>query len=280
MSIDIAWFATGRSEGSRRLLARSFEATRSGEIDGRIAVVFCNRDPGENAETDRFFDQVRSYGLPLVTHSSERFTRRWTGPPRQMAPDDQWRLAYDREIMAQLEPYAFDIGLLAGYMLVFAHEFVERYPLLNLHPALPDGPVGTWQSVIWQLIAQGAHNSGVMIQQATADLDRGPAVTYCRYKIRGGPFDAAWKEIAGRPVSRLRRTEGENLRLFRLIRFHGFSRESPLIIATLRAFGERRLRFAGQRVVDIEGRPTPPLDLTEEIDVSVAETLRREASAL
>ena len=280
MGIDIAWFATGRSEGSRRLLARAYEATQRSEIDGRIAVVFCNREPGEHPETDRFFDLVRSYGLPLVTYSSERFTRRWTGPPRQKAPDDPWRLAYDREIAALIEPYAFDIGLLAGYMLVFAHQFVERYPLLNLHPALPDGPVGTWQQVIWQLVAQGANESGVMIQQATADLDRGPSVSYCRYTIRGGPFNAAWKEIAGRPVSRLRRTEGENLRLFRLIRFHGFSRESPLIIATLRAFGEGRLRFAGQRVVDSEGRPTAPLDLTEAIDAAVAETLHREAPAL
>lgn len=280
MSIDIAWFATGRSEGSRRLLARAFEATQSGAIDGRIAVVFCNREQGEHPETDRFFEQVLSCGLPLVTHSSERFTRQWTGPPRQMAPDDPWRLAYDRDVMSLLAPYTFDIGLLAGYMLVFAHEFVERYPVLNLHPALPNGPVGTWQQVIWQLIGQGVSESGVMIQQATPELDRGPAVAYCRYTIRGGPFDAAWKEIRGRPVSRLRRTEGENLRLFRLIRFHGFSRESPLIIATLRAFGSGRLRFAGQRVVDREGRPTAPLDLTTEIDAAVAETLRREAPAL
>jgi phosphoribosylglycinamide formyltransferase-1 len=280
MSIDIAWFATGRGEGSRRLLARAYQATQSGEIDGHIAVVFCNRERGEYLETDRFLDQVQSYGIPLVTHSSAQFTGRWTGPRRQLRADDPCRLAYDREIAKLLELYEFDIGMLAGYMLVFGHEFVERYRLLNLHPALPDGPVGTWQQVIWQLIAQGAKENGVMIQRVTADLDQGPAVTYCRYSIRSGPFDAAWAEVTGQSPSRLRRTEGENLRLFRLIRLHGFVRESPLIIATLRAFGDGRLRFVDQQIVNAQGQAIPPLDLTKEIDMIVAESLQHEAPVM
>jgi phosphoribosylglycinamide formyltransferase-1 len=157
---------------------------------------------------------------------------------------------------------------------------VERYGLLNLHPALPDGPVGTWQSVIWELIQQGARESGVMVHRATADLDRGPPVAYARFPIRGGAFDSAWAELEGQSISRLRRTEGENLRLFRLIRSYGFVRETPLIISALRAFGEGRVRFAGQGIAGEPGRPSEPLDLTEQIDAAVAAIIQNEASVM
>lgn len=273
MTLELGWFSTARGEGSRRLLARVWEAIQTGELDARITVVFCNREPGESPETDRFFEQVRSYGLPLVTFSSDRFTQQWMGPPRQRRADDPWRLSFDREVMARLEAYPFELGFLAGYMLLVGQEMCERYTLLNLHPALPNGPTGTWQQVIWQLIGQGAQETGIMIHRCTEELDRGPVVTYCRYAIRGGPFEPLWEEVQGRPLHVLRRDPGEALPLFRLIRAHGLAREMPLILATLRAFSERRFRFEGRQLVDATGRPIPPQDLTDEIEAAVAPVL-------
>jgi phosphoribosylglycinamide formyltransferase-1 len=46
--------------------------------------------------------------------------------------------------------------------------------MINLHPAAPGGPTGTWQEVIWQLIEGRAVETGVMMHLVTPELDRGP----------------------------------------------------------------------------------------------------------
>ena len=46
--------------------------------------------------------------------------------------------------MRLIDPFKPDLSLLAGYMLIISPEMCRRYPLINLHPAAPDGPKGTW----------------------------------------------------------------------------------------------------------------------------------------
>ncbi len=58
--------------------------------------------------------------------------------------------------MALLEPFALDVLVLAGYMLIVSPAMCARYAMLNLHPALPGGPTGTWQEVIWALLERQA----------------------------------------------------------------------------------------------------------------------------
>ena len=57
--LTIGWFSTGRGPGSRKLLAAATNEIASGRLDARIPVVFCNREPGEDENTDLFLDQVR-----------------------------------------------------------------------------------------------------------------------------------------------------------------------------------------------------------------------------
>ena len=52
--------------------------------------------------------------------------------------------------MDLLVPYRLGLLVMAGYMLIVSPAMCRRYALLNLHPALPGGPTGTWQQVIWQ----------------------------------------------------------------------------------------------------------------------------------
>lgn len=73
--LRIGWFATGRGEGSQKLLASAVSAIREGRLDAEIAFVFSNRERGQFPATDEFFDQVASYGIPLVTLSDSRFRR-------------------------------------------------------------------------------------------------------------------------------------------------------------------------------------------------------------
>jgi phosphoribosylglycinamide formyltransferase-1 len=105
-----------------------------------------------------------------------------------------------------------------------------------------------------------------MMHLATKDLDQGPPVTYCTYSIRGRAFDGLWAQVVGRSVAEVQASEGEDNRLFREIRRQGVMRELPLVVATLRAFADGKVRIAGGRVVDAGGLPIGGYDLTQEID--------------
>ncbi|GAI48417.1 unnamed protein product, partial [marine sediment metagenome] len=118
----------------------------------------------------------------------------------------------------------------------------RRYNMINLHPAAPGGPAGTWQEVIWQLIKSGAEETGVMMHLVTPELDKGPPVTYCTFPIKGEPFDKYREEIQGHPLEEVKKSQGENNPLFRLIRQHGLAREFPLIISTLKTFSRGKIR--------------------------------------
>jgi len=270
MHYRIGVFATGRGQGSRGLLAAIHEGIRSGHLPAEIAFVFSNRDPGEFEATDGFFDQVRACGYPLITASFRKFRAESGGSAGAAAPGDDWRLRYDRLVMDKLAPFAPDLCVLAGYLLIFGPELPRRFTLVNLHPAAPGGPTGLWQDVIWQLIGQGAAQSGNTMFYVTEDLDRGPIVAYSTFPIRGAAFDPLWKAVHDRTVKDLRDSAGEDLPLFKAIREHGMARERPLVVETLKAFAEGRARVSGGRIVDSQGKPANPLDLTPRIEALVA----------
>jgi folate-dependent phosphoribosylglycinamide formyltransferase PurN len=271
--LRLGWFSTGRGPGSRRLLATVGDEIAAKRLDAGIEVVFCNREPGQDAQTDQLLEQVRGYGLPLVYLSSLRFRQqRGERPARPGEPLPEWRRDFDREVIRLLEPYPFDLGVLAGYMLIGSDVLCDRFDLLNLHPAAPDGPTGTWQEVIWQLIEQRADHSGVRMHLATRELDMGPPVTCCVYSLRGPAFDPSWREVEGRGAAAVRSEEGEENALFQEIRRQGLARELPLVVETLRAFTGGRVRIEGRRVVEAGGREVAGYDLTEQIERIVAQT--------
>jgi len=267
MTLTLGWFATGTGTTSPKLLAAALDAIASGRLDARIAAVFCNREPGEDPMSDAYHAQVRAAGIPLVTLSDRRFRREHGGAvARKNEALPEWRRAYDREVMRVLEPYPFDLGVLAGYKLIFCEEAAAKWDLLNLHPAEPGGPKGIWQDVIWHLIESHAERAGIMMHLATPELDEGPPVTFCTYSIRGPAFDALWEAVGRRPVEEIKVSEGEENALFQEIRRQGVAREIPLVIETLRAFADGRLRIRDKQPVDAKGRPTPPHDLSQTIE--------------
>jgi hypothetical protein len=146
--------------------------------------------------------------------------------------------------------------------------------MINLHPAAPGGPAGTWKEVIWQLIEHEAETTGVIMHLVIPELDKGPPATYCTFPIRGEPFDRYWDEIRGYPIDKIRKDQGENNKLFQTIRQHGFARELPLIISTIKAFSQGRVKITDdEQVVNAANKPINGYDLTEEINEQVKETL-------
>jgi folate-dependent phosphoribosylglycinamide formyltransferase PurN len=270
--LNIGWFTTGRGEGSRGLLQFVQERIERGLLDARIQFVFSNRDRGQAPGSDQFFQLVESYNLPLVTRSSARYRRSRSSSGLSWA---EVRQDYDRLVVEDLEDFRPDVCVLAGYMLICSGELCRRYPLLNLHPALPDGPIGTWQEVTWELIRQRAAQTGAMIHLATEELDRGPTVSYYTTAIAGPDFDLGWQELEGANLEEVRVARGEELPLFQQIRRAQYRKEPYLIFETLRAVAAGRAIIRDGKVLDQQGNSvsdtTPPgLCLDEEIERAMA----------
>ena len=262
--LNIGWFSSGRGEGSLGLLRFIQERILSGEIEARIQFVFSNREAGEAEGSDRFFREVQAYGLPLVNLSSRKFRRDVGGS------FSQHRLEYDRKVMAQLREFGPEVCVLAGYMLIVGSEMCHHYTLLNLHPALPTGPVGTWQEVIWTLIESRADRTGAMVHLVTEDVDRGPVLAYFNLPIVGEPFDDAWRQLETGPFSELKMAYGEDLPLFRLIRQEEYTREPHLLAATLKALATGTLKVDGGRILNANGGAVEGLCLDTKIEDSLA----------
>jgi len=271
--LNIGWFSTGRGEGSRGLLSFVQERIDRGLLDARIRFVFSNRDRGQAPGSDRFFQLVDSYNLPLVTRSSARYRRSRSAsglPWEELRPD------YDRLVIEDLKDFRPDVCVLAGYMLICGAEMCRRFPLLNLHPALPDGPIGTWQEVTWELIRQRASHTGAMIHLATEELDRGPVVSYSAVPITGPAFDEGWQDLQGQDLEEVRETRGEGLPLFQRIRAAQYRREPYLILETLRAVADGKVIIRDGVVLNSRGAPlseasTAGLCLDVEIDRAMAD---------
>lgn len=267
----IGWFSTGRGEGSKALLKTAHDAIVSGELDAEIEFVYCSRERGETEPTDRYLDMVESYGIPLVSYSYQKYrSKRGMPKPDLSKPLPQWRTDYDKEVIKRLKKFDPDLVILAGFMLVTTRVMCDKYDIINLHPAAPGGPAGTWQQVIWRLIETQATIQGVKMHVAIPELDTGPTATYCTFPIRGNAFDKYWEEIKGKTVEQVKAEQGEENMLFKTIRRHGAARELPLVVATLKVFSQGKVEITKARqVVDEDHHVIPGFDLTIEIEEKV-----------
>lgn len=274
MTLRIGWFTTARGEGSQKLLRATMEAIREGRLNADVSFVFCNREPGQSVATDELFRQVESYGIPLITMSDRRFRKNHHGEiARAGQPLPAWRTDYDATVAQLLATHEYDIGLLAGYMLVMTPPLFESHPMLNLHPAAPGQPEGAWQDVTWKLIDARVDHGGVRIHLVTAGLDEGPIVTYCTYSLRGASIDLLWRNAEGRDTRTIREMEGERFPLFQEMRRRGAMRELPLVVESLRALADARLRIEDGGIFAGETRIVRGYDLTPEIEASLARTV-------
>ncbi len=260
----IGWFSTGRDKAARDLLKTVYREIKKGNISAQISFVFSNRELGESEESDKFFALVKRYSFPLVTFSSAKFK-----PDLRKENMKLWREEYHHQVIELLNIYSVDLIVLAGYMLIVSRELCEKYKLINLHPAKPGGPKGTWQEVIWQLIRNKEKESGVMMHLVTPELDAGPPISYCIYPIIGRKFDRLWKELDGKVktenLEQIIKKEGENEPLFKKIRQEGLKREFPLIVQTIKSFASGKIKIVNGQVY-ANGQPhLNGFDLTKDI---------------
>ena len=260
--MDIGWFSTGRDEAACQLLKAVWESIEAGEIQAEISFVFSNREPGEAKESAPFFELVRGYDIPLICFSHRKFKARLLPLHYAQGRNDKtgerkdWRLQYDSEVNKQIEKFCPDLCVLAGYMLIVGEELCQKYNMINLHPAPPGGPTGSWQEVIRTLIRNRAKEAGAMMHLVTPKLDQGPVVSYCTFPLRGKAFDIYWQK------------DDEEM-LFQLIRQHELAREFPLIILTLQALSRGEISIRHGRVINAQEKSIEGYNLSGKIDKAI-----------
>lgn len=265
----VGWLSTGRDAAACNLLSDVVARAQSDDVPLEIGAVFCDRERGETPESDRFLHLVDRLGLPAVTLSSRTS---WEEARANGISRSTWRNEYHRRVAELLIPHRLGVLVMAGYMLIASPSLCRRYALLNLHPALPTGPTGTWQQVIWRLLDAQADETGAMVHLATAQLDRGPVITYFRFSLRGPRWDPLWNQFLAKretmSTTEIAAAEGEDEPLFAAIRRYGEPREIPLLYHTIRQFVEGRLNTANGCVFAESARL--PLDLSNNVEREVA----------
>lgn len=245
MCISFGWFSTGRDQEAVRLLKEVQSSIQSGFIKGKIDFVFCNRERGESIESDEFIDIVNKFGIDLICFSSKKFKPEMGSDPLKK---EQWRREHDSEIIKLIEHRQVDLIVLAGYMLIVSDVLCKKFKMINLHPALPGGPKGTWQEVIWKVIEGKKSETGAMIHLVTKELDAGPPISYFSFPIRGGEFEKLWfnfeQKSEDKSFNEIKFNEGEEEPLFKKIREEEFKREIPLLVWTCKKIADKEIEIS------------------------------------
>ncbi len=279
-------FSTLTGAGSRVLVERIAGASAAGRLgEARVAFLFVNREAGESEVTDESVASIRGdYDFPVVRASAVRFRADERKAARRAAAAGEgdealwaWRDAFYESYRDRLADTAVDV--LLGDMWIWGRRACAERRGLNLHPALPGGPIGKmWFDVIWDLVAAGATESGVMLHRVTPEVDLGPVVAFCRYPLRGPGLDDLWAALPVDPAARRHLVAVERARkrgcdhpLFVALRAQGLAREVPIMLEAVRAVAEGRLGFAGGGVVDAAGDSiSGGLDLTGPVEARLA----------
>ena len=183
----------------------------------------------------------------------EAFSARRFQPELRKKDPVSWREAYDRNIRRLLEKYRFDWIFLAGYMWIASPVLIQEYRIINLHPAPPGGPKGTWQEVIWETLRKRLPEAGAQIHVVTEALDEGPPLTYVTFpldtsewKTQREAFDTKIKEKGWIAVQN---GEGEQEPLFARVRERELEPGISLILWTLKTLESGSLTVQNHRVL-------------------------------
>jgi phosphoribosylglycinamide formyltransferase 1 len=281
MAFKIGWFSTGRDPAARNLLETVHTDLVTNNIPATIEWIFCHRETGdgpfndEYRERELFFELAASKDIPVATLSHVRFMPelrkqglKESSSLAEPSPAlEDWRNSYGREVVKTINLLPpVDIVVMAGYMLIIGKPELEELVLVNIHPALPWGPRGTWQEVIHQLIAENGREQGIMVHIVTEELDRGPVISYCRFPIQGPEWEPLWeqwnREINPETGIEIR----EDHSLFKKIREEGEIRELPLLRGGIRELAFEHVVVTDKKVWAGGKLQKEGVDLTSKIE--------------
>ncbi|TNV20267.1 phosphoribosylglycinamide formyltransferase [Buttiauxella sp. B2] len=151
--------------GNGSNLQAIIDACKLKKINGTLSAVFSNK-------ADAFgLERARVAGIPAHALTASQFAD---------------RAAFDRELIQEINAYAPDLVVLAGYMRILSPEFVARYSgrLINIHPSLlPKYPgLNTHR----QVLENGDEEHGTSVHFVTDELDGGPVILQAKIPVFEG----------------------------------------------------------------------------------------------
>lgn len=235
-TLSVGWLSTGNGEGSLGLLEQGIGLHNEKKIS--IEYVFTNRNYGEQKGSDKFIEFVKKNKIKIITYSSKDYKSQKQSSWKDLRND------FDKEVLSKISKYKTDIIIAAGYML-FSPVICNYFKILNIHPALPNGPNGTWKNVIKDLILTDAQTSGISIHLMTPDLDEGPNISFCEFQIKNELNLNLWKKIN-------RKNEDiETSELFIDIRKKIITHEKALLKKTLEKISNKEIDIIKHNFVNL-----------------------------
>ncbi|CAH0204563.1 phosphoribosylglycinamide formyltransferase [Erwinia aphidicola] len=148
--------------GNGSNLQAILDACQQGRINGSVAAVFSNKAEAFGLE------RARAAEVPAHALAAAQFAD---------------RAAFDRQLMLEIDAYAPDLVVLAGYMRILSAEFVQRYAgrMLNIHPSLLPKYPGLHTHR--QAIENGDEEHGTSVHFVTEELDGGPVILQAKVPV-------------------------------------------------------------------------------------------------
>jgi phosphoribosylglycinamide formyltransferase-1 len=151
--------------GNGSNLQAMIDACKTKKINGTLAAVFSNK-------ADAFgLERAAEAGIPGHALSASQFAD---------------RAAFDRQLVHEIDAYAPDVVVLAGYMRILSPEFVAHYSgrLLNIHPSLLPKYPGLHTHR--QALDNGDTEHGTSVHFVTDELDGGPVILQAKVPVFEG----------------------------------------------------------------------------------------------
>lgn len=151
--------------GNGSNLQAIIDACKQKKINGTIRAVFSNK-------ADAFgLERAREANIPAHALLASQFAS---------------REAFDRELMQEIDAYAPDIVVLAGYMRILSPDFVAHYVgrLINIHPSLLPKYPGLHTHR--QVLENGDDVHGTTVHFVTDELDGGPVILQAQVPVFEG----------------------------------------------------------------------------------------------
>ncbi|MGK9173343.1 phosphoribosylglycinamide formyltransferase [Yokenella regensburgei] len=160
--------------GNGSNLQAIIDACMQKKINGTIRAVFSNK-------ADAFgLERAREAAIPAHALLASQFAS---------------REAFDRELMQEMDAYAPDLVVLAGYMRILSPAFVAHYAgrLINIHPSLLPKYPGLHTHR--QVLENGDEVHGTSVHFVTDELDGGPVILQAQIPVFEGDTE---EEITAR----------------------------------------------------------------------------------
>ncbi|MHA0903288.1 phosphoribosylglycinamide formyltransferase [Enterobacter ludwigii] len=151
--------------GNGSNLQAIIDACKQKKINGTIRAVFSNK-------ADAFgLERAREENIPAHALEASQFSG---------------HEAFDRELVQEIDAYAPDVVVLAGYMRILSPAFVGHYAgrLLNIHPSLLPKYPGLHTHR--QVLENGDEEHGTSVHFVTDELDGGPVILQAKVPVFEG----------------------------------------------------------------------------------------------